>query len=89
MKALKNAGVRIILAPLQDGKTIYLPDALQLLHDEGLTSILVEGGSTVQGSFFDARLVDKIYAFVGANWSTSVESSGMMAASAPLAMAEF
>ena len=65
MKALKNAGVRIILAPLQDGKTIYLPDALPLLHDEGLTSILVEGGSTVQGSFFDARLVDKIYAFVG------------------------
>lgn len=25
MKALKEAGVRVILAPLQDGKTIYLP----------------------------------------------------------------
>ena len=66
MKALKNAGVRVILAPLlQDNQSINLPEALKRLHEEGLTSILVEGGSTVQGSFFDARLVDKVYAFIG------------------------
>lgn len=66
MKALKNAGVRVILAPLlQDNQSINLPEALKRLHEEGLTSILVEGGSTVQGSFFDARLVDKVYAFMG------------------------
>ena len=26
---------------------------------------MVEGGSTIHGSFFDAKLVDKIYAFLG------------------------
>ena len=53
------------MAPLQDNQSINLPEALKFLHEEGLTSILVEGGSTVQGSFFDARLVDKVYAFMG------------------------
>lgn len=64
MRALKRKGVKVILAPLKDDH-IDLPAALDLLGKEGITGILVEGGSTVQGSFFDAKLVDKIYAFIG------------------------
>lgn len=65
MRELKEAGVHVLLAPLL-GKDIDLQKALELLHDqEEITGILVEGGSTVQGSFFDQKLVDKIYAFMG------------------------
>ena len=65
MQALKKAGVQVLLAPLSAEQHIDLPAAIDMLHDLGLQSILVEGGSTIQGSFFDHRLVDKIYAFVG------------------------
>lgn len=65
MRNLKRAGVKVIFAPLQRDSLIDLPAALDLLKKEGITGILIEGGSTVQGSFFDARLVDKVYAFIG------------------------
>ena len=65
VRIVLDAKGRTPLAPLQDNQSINLPEALKFLHEEGLTSILVEGGSTVQGSFFDARLVDKVYAFMG------------------------
>ncbi|WP_288906570.1 bifunctional diaminohydroxyphosphoribosylaminopyrimidine deaminase/5-amino-6-(5-phosphoribosylamino)uracil reductase RibD [uncultured Megasphaera sp.] len=66
MRALKRAGVKILLAPLHDGKCVDLPAALNLLYrEEGIRSILVEGGSTIHGSFFDHKLVDKVYAFIG------------------------
>lgn len=65
MRALKDAGVQVMLVPLL-GKEIDLQKTLAMLHDDaGITGILVEGGSTVQGSFFDQQLVDKIYAFLG------------------------
>lgn len=65
MRALKEAGVQVMLVPLL-GKEIDLQKTLTMLHDDaGITGILVEGGSTVQGSFFDQQLVDKIYAFLG------------------------
>ncbi len=48
-----------------DGKDgfIYPGDFLTRLAEEGFDSLLVEGGSAVHGSFFDKKLVDKIYFF--------------------------
>ena len=65
MRALKSRGVQVLLAPLYRDQHIDLPAALELLHKQGIQSILVEGGSMIQGSFFDHKLVDKIYAFLG------------------------
>lgn len=65
MRTLKNEGIQVLLAPLHKNNRIDLPAAIELLGQIGLQSILVEGGSTVQGSFFDYHLVDKIYAFLG------------------------
>ena len=65
MRTLKDAGVTVLLAPQQDDGRIKLSAAIDMLAKEGLTSLLIEGGSTVQGSFFDLKMVDKIYAFIG------------------------
>jgi diaminohydroxyphosphoribosylaminopyrimidine deaminase/5-amino-6-(5-phosphoribosylamino)uracil reductase len=37
---------------------------LKYLGDSSVTSVLVEGGSSLIGSLFDQRLVDKVFAFV-------------------------
>jgi len=36
---------------------------LQALFERGVMSVFVEGGSRTLGAFFDARLVDKVFAF--------------------------
>ncbi|WP_370840774.1 bifunctional diaminohydroxyphosphoribosylaminopyrimidine deaminase/5-amino-6-(5-phosphoribosylamino)uracil reductase RibD [Phascolarctobacterium faecium] len=55
--------VEVLQLPAVNGK---LPVALLLqeLAGRNLTSILVEGGSTVHGDFLEAGLVDRIYAFI-------------------------
>ena len=73
MKRLKKSGVHILIAPMVDGH-IDVKAALSLLWDEGIRSILVEGGGTVHGSFMDLKLFDKIYAFIGNKILGSAES---------------
>ncbi len=40
---------------------IDLADALRLLRDRGIRSLLVEGGGTLAGALLDAGLVDRVY----------------------------
>ncbi len=61
---LEEAGVQVLISPAKDGH-VDLPAAMDLLGQAGIHSILVEGGASVQGSFFDEKLVDKVYAFIG------------------------
>ena len=63
VSALEDAGCRVILLPeLRDGVDV---EALaELLGTERLTNVLVEGGSTVLASFFEAKLVDRVVVFV-------------------------
>ena len=46
-----------------DGK-VDLNALLTTLSERKITSILVEGGGAVHGSFFDAGFVDRVYAFI-------------------------
>jgi len=62
--ALEKAGVQVLIVPQREGH-VDLPSALEALGQAGIQSLLIEGGSAVQGSFFDAHMVDKIYAFLG------------------------
>ena len=64
--AIKNlmsvgAGIEVVRG-LENG--VDLDSLLQKLGEKEITSILVEGGSIMIGSLLDARLVDKIVAFV-------------------------
>ena len=62
-KRLLEAGAEIIEAPGDDG-TVDLQYLLASLAARRITSVLVEGGGILLGSFFDLGLVDKVVAFV-------------------------
>jgi diaminohydroxyphosphoribosylaminopyrimidine deaminase/5-amino-6-(5-phosphoribosylamino)uracil reductase len=47
---------------VDDGRD--LPGLLDRLGGMDVLSLLVEGGATVHGSFFDQRLVDRVYAYL-------------------------
>ena len=47
----------------QEGK-INLKSCLSKLGEMGITSLLVEGGSQINGSFLDGKLIDKIFLFL-------------------------
>ena len=52
--------------PRQEGATfkISIPPLLRFLAQQGVSSVLVEGGSEVFGSFIDKKMVDRFYWFI-------------------------
>lgn len=61
LQHLKN--VEVVTLPGTDGK-ISVPALMEFLYEHEIASVLVEGGSEVLGSFLDARIADRVYAFV-------------------------
>ncbi|MEZ4526839.1 MAG: bifunctional diaminohydroxyphosphoribosylaminopyrimidine deaminase/5-amino-6-(5-phosphoribosylamino)uracil reductase RibD [Desulfobacterales bacterium] len=61
-KRLKGKGIRVISAPLKDGR-INLKVLMGRLGYIGIASLLIEGGSRVIASALNARIVDKIMFF--------------------------
>ena len=61
-KQLQKDGVRIIEQPLKGGR-IDLQSLIVRLGSEGITSLLIEGGSTVLASAFNSGIVDKVLFF--------------------------
>ncbi len=59
-KILQKKGISVWEFP---GETIPLKKFLFELHRHEIVSLLVEGGGETLGRFFDAKLVDKVYAF--------------------------
>jgi diaminohydroxyphosphoribosylaminopyrimidine deaminase/5-amino-6-(5-phosphoribosylamino)uracil reductase len=55
VRKLEHAGVTVVRHSGRD-----IAGVLGWLYDDGLQSVLVEGGAAVAGAFCDARLVDKI-----------------------------
>ena len=55
-------GIDVVIVKKTEGR-VDLQAALRALGDMDVTSVLVEGGSELLGSFFDARLVDKVALF--------------------------
>lgn len=80
ISALKNLGVEIIFAG--SGERVDLKILMQALAEREITSVLVEGGGTINFSLLSAGLVDKVLAFVapkiigGKNSLTAVEGAG-------------
>jgi diaminohydroxyphosphoribosylaminopyrimidine deaminase / 5-amino-6-(5-phosphoribosylamino)uracil reductase len=69
LEQLIAAGCQILLVPAQcDAETSHCRADINLLLAElgrrQVTNVLVEGGSELLGSFFDARAVDEVHAFI-------------------------
>lgn len=58
------AGIDVIKIPRTDGGSIDLNALLIKLGEKGITSLLVEGGSSTLGSFFHANLVNECRFFI-------------------------
>ena len=62
-KALRAAGAQVLECEDND-RGISLEQLLTVLASRGIVSLIVEGGATVHGSFFDAELVDEVHAYI-------------------------
>ncbi len=60
---LQQKGVQFVIVEGERGK-VSIEQALYQLGKVGVTSILVEGGSQIHGSFLDAGRVDKMVVFI-------------------------
>ncbi|MBE8953174.1 MAG: bifunctional diaminohydroxyphosphoribosylaminopyrimidine deaminase/5-amino-6-(5-phosphoribosylamino)uracil reductase RibD [Quinella sp. 1Q7] len=80
ISALRTRGVEIIRAG--GGERVDLNILMRELAEREITSVLVEGGGTINFAMLEAGLVDKIFAFVapkiigGSNALTGVEGAG-------------
>ncbi|MFV9509709.1 bifunctional diaminohydroxyphosphoribosylaminopyrimidine deaminase/5-amino-6-(5-phosphoribosylamino)uracil reductase RibD [Tepidibacillus sp. LV47] len=81
IEQLQSMGIKVIqMSRYQD---IPINKVLQYLGRNQITSVLVEGGSTIIGQLFDQRLIDKYIAFIapklaGGNQSpTSIGGQGI------------
>ncbi len=63
VQQLIQAGVEVLVIQEKNGQ-VYLPELLQRLGEKDICSILVEGGATLNYSFFVDQLVDKMYCFI-------------------------
>ena len=61
---LEAAGVRLMAVEPDERGHICLRELLKKLGDEGIDSVLVEGGSALHGSFLDERLINRVYAYI-------------------------
>jgi diaminohydroxyphosphoribosylaminopyrimidine deaminase/5-amino-6-(5-phosphoribosylamino)uracil reductase len=64
IEALRVVGVEVIIV---DADANHRPNAVavaQALGSRKMTNVLIEGGSQVLGSFFDAGLIDEVHAFI-------------------------
>ena len=81
--ALEQAGAEVVVLPSGVDQRVNLPSLLDYLGARGVLNLLIEGGGSVHGAFFDAGLVDKVYAFVapmivgGESSLSPVEGSGV------------
>lgn len=61
--ALRACGVEIIILDTKQGG-VNLQQLFRILGEREITSVLVEGGSTINASVLDANLIDKIHWFI-------------------------
>lgn len=61
--ALRARGAEVLRLPAPGGR-VDICALLDRLHSMGKLRILVEGGSTLLGTIFDARRIDEVYVFI-------------------------
>jgi diaminohydroxyphosphoribosylaminopyrimidine deaminase/5-amino-6-(5-phosphoribosylamino)uracil reductase len=62
IERLEKKGVKILMVDSKEGR-VNLKSCLSKLGEIGMTSLMVEGGSQVNGSFLDEGLIDRLLLF--------------------------
>jgi len=62
-EAFAQADAELLELPSEEG-LVDLKKLFKVLGEQGITSVLVEGGGILLGSLFDSKLVDKVVAFI-------------------------
>ena len=79
---LNNLGVEVVRASVDEGK-LNLTEVLKSLVARSLTSVIIEGGATVAGSFVEQKLIDKVTFFLapkiigGVNAKSAIGGEGL------------
>lgn len=82
LKRLSKLNIETLVVPLYKSQ-LDLRALLKILGQRQIVSLLVEGGGSVLGSFFDNSLIDKVVAFIspaiigGKNAKTAVAGAGV------------
>ena len=63
LQRLEEQGVELMQCKAWEGK-VDVWNLLEQLGRQGIDSLLLEGGSALNGTFLDRRLVDEVYAFI-------------------------
>jgi diaminohydroxyphosphoribosylaminopyrimidine deaminase / 5-amino-6-(5-phosphoribosylamino)uracil reductase len=62
--ALRRAGAQVELVDASQGSVVFLQSALSRLAQQGVSSLVVEGGPRLHEAFWQASLVDRVELFV-------------------------
>ena len=80
-KELEKAGVRIFVT---NGKRTVNPhEVVERLGEEGISSVMIEGGGNIHASFLEHKLIDKVVLYIapklvgGTNAPTFLEGTGV------------
>jgi diaminohydroxyphosphoribosylaminopyrimidine deaminase/5-amino-6-(5-phosphoribosylamino)uracil reductase len=76
IERLQKKGVRILISDSKSGK-VDLKSVLSKLGEMGMMSLLLEGGSQLNGSFLDEGLIDKILLFLSPKLIGDPEAPGI------------
>lgn len=87
IRELEDAGATVIQCGIRDGK-IWLDDLLVRLGERDITSLLLEGGPTLIGSFRDHALLDKMHIFVAPILIGGRESRSSLEGEGPAELAQ-
>jgi diaminohydroxyphosphoribosylaminopyrimidine deaminase/5-amino-6-(5-phosphoribosylamino)uracil reductase len=78
IKKLEKKGVKILILDSKEGR-VNLKSCLSKLGEIGMMSLMVEGGSQVNGSFLDEGLIDKLLLFLSPKLIGDQQALGIFA----------
>lgn len=81
---LIKAGIEVLVIDKDKNNQVDIAKLVNILGQRNICSILVEGGATLQGSFVEQKLVDKVYTFIapkiigGENAKVAILGNGIL-----------
>ncbi len=76
IERLERRGVRVLITDARGGR-VDLRSCLSKLGEIGVMTLLVEGGSEINGSFLDEGLIDKFLLFLSPKWIGDPQALGI------------